>query len=1024
MPRDRHPAARKTLAQVSWAVGGLLLAIGGGAVWSLRTPAATESPSAMPKARSALAAGDFDLAERLATSVPATSADWPDAASIAGEAAAKAGRVDDAVRHYLALARRQQQSRTAPVGLYFAAETCRSVGRLTDAEAYYRKFLSHAPDNAAAHERLAFLLSTTGQRWESLPHYLALIRSGTATVPELTVFADLDRAVEQRPFLEECVRQSPDDPLVQLGLAADDFWTGNTAEAESRLRSLLAVAPHLVAGQALLGELLVIRSDQEFLAWYDRLPAMATDHPDLWYIRGLWARRHNQQQAAARCFWEAVRIAPTHRRATYQLGQTLRSLGEPGGTEFEERAQQLIQLTQMLDEVLRAESRHHEPYQWTAELLEQTGRIWEACAWGLVARAQFPQATWPQAVLNRWGERLTIDLPIVLPEHNLALKFDLSRFSPTPAGLDRLRHSPDRTDTAAPVAIRFAEAEQGPDFVYFNGADPLREEIVDPDEQRRADSARVEVRIRTRNRTRIFEQNGGGVAVIDFDLDGWPDLFFPQGAVWKHGDDGPTLDDVLTDRLYWNRRGQSFADVAHATGIASRGYGQGCSVGDIDNDGFPDLYVANVGRNQLYRNNGDGTFSDVTDTADVPGEDWTASCVIVDLNADGLPDLYDVNYLTGPEVYKAVCEGHTCSPKVFAPAPDRLLVNRGDGTFESLHPLTDETHGKGLGVVALPLQDRRRPSLFIANDQVPDYLLHSRPSGDRWNVRMEDEAFISGVAYNQDGLAMASMGIAADDVDGDGRVDLYVTAFKDEASMLFLQDAQGLFVDAANGAGLRGPTWPFVGWGTQFLDADLDGDPDLVGVNGHVDDYRDEGGEYHMRPQFFRNQGAGRFIELQADTLGPFFSEKRLGRGMARLDWNRDGRMDFAVSNIGDRASLVTNVTHPVGHYFNVRLHARMTARDAIGTVVELSAGERRWTRPLLAGDGYMASNERVVQFGLGAAESVDEVRVHWPSGNVTSARQLPADRTLQLVEAASQGLLWTTPDVLENVEVACESGR
>jgi hypothetical protein len=417
--------------------------------------------------------------------------------------------------------------------------------------------------------------------------------------------------------------------------------------------------------------------------------------------------------------------------------------------------------------------------------------------------------------------------------------------------------------------------------------------------------------------------------------------------------------------------------------------------------------VANIGRNRLYLNNGDGTFSDVTEGSGITGDDWTASCLVVDLNADGLPDLFDVNYLAGKNVYTAICSGRACSPAAFDGAPDRLHLNRGDGTFEFVANATPESDAKGLGVVAAHLHDRGRPSLFIANDQVPNFLLRNSASNDAFNLRLQNDGFPSGLAYNEDGLPMACMGIAADDVDGDGRIDFFVTNFKDESNTLYLQDANGLFIDATNAAGLRASSWPFVGWGTQFLDADRDGEVDLVVANGHVDDYRDEGGQYHMRPQFFRNTGDTRFVELSGPEIGSYFQRKYLGRGLARLDWNRDGRMDFVVSNIGAQASLVTNQSMGVGHFLNVRLHATATARDAIGSVVEVVTDKRRWSKQLVAGDGYMASNERVLQFGLGAADSLSELRVSWPSGQTTTIRNIPVDVTIELVEGSSRGTLW-----------------
>ena len=955
-------------------------------------PSQPTSPT-LTEVKAALASGEYERAAQLAASIPSSSPDWKPALAIRAEALAKLGRPDDAVRQYRDLASLQRQSREPPLALFYAGETYFASGRLAEAVGCYRELLTNIPRHTLSHERLAFLMNASGQRWKSLPHYLALVQSGTAEVNELVLMADLDRPIEQRPYLEECERKAPDDPFVKLGLAAHAFWEGRLDEATERLKRLVAAAPELLDGQALLGELLVNRSDGEFAEWHSRLPDDADEHPDIWYVRGLWARKHDQPQTAARCFWESIRIAPTYRRATFQLGLVLRSLDHPAAEAVETRARQLIELTQHLDAVLRSENLNEAAFCDAALLLEQTGRIWEAGGWGIAARGQFPQAVWPEDLLARVAAQLNDRLPLVLDRENLALRYDLSGFPRFELLAQEWTGSTPRT-SASSAAIRFEEPAARPDFTYMNGGDPATPGA------------------------RMFEQTGGGVAVLDFDRDGWPDLFFPQGGEWPTGQIEPPPPGNWTDRLFRNRQAEAAVDVTAAAALVDRGFGQGAASGDFDNDGFADLYVANVGRNQLLRNNGDGTFTDVTEAAGLSAADWTTSCVIVDLNADGCPDLYDVNYVTGRGVYEALCDGKACSPSNFAGAPDRLLLSRGDGAFELVPPLKPEVDGKGMGVIAFDWQERGRPSLFIANDQVPNFLLHNAPGDDRHNLRLKDEAFVSGAAFNQDGLAMASMGIAAEDADGDGRLDFYVTTFKDEASMLLLQDASGLFADAGTPAGFRSATWPFVGWGTQFLDADRDGLPDLIAVNGHVDDYRDQAGEYHMRPQFFRNVGTARFEELTAAQLGPFFEQKRLGRGLSRLDWNRDGLLDFAVSNMGDRVSLVLNATRSPGHYLSVRIVANATARDAIGSIIELRAGDRTWSKQMVAGDGYMASNERLVQFGLGDATNVDEVTVHWPGGARSTVRQLSVDGTLELIEARSWAILQRGPEASSIVDV------
>lgn len=980
---NERPAVRAGRPRAVLSFAGIIV-LGGAALWCWwRFAAAPTSEELISRARAALARQDYGRAQEIVSRIGRESPAWGSARLIAGEAAFRTGRAEDAIRFYASVPR--DGSPASLLAALAQAEVCRDLGRLSDAEGEYAYVLKHEPGNAEAHDRMAFLLGVTGRRWNSLEHFMFLVRSGNLSLETLALLGDLERPMEQAEYLRRCAENAPEDVLVLLGLAAHAVGDGSSSEARRLLRTVVARAPELVAAQAMLGELIVDADDEAFAAWHAGVPRAGDDYPDIWYVRGLRARRLGKLEVAARCFWETVRLAPTHRRGTYQLGQVLVSLAQTSGREFSERSSQLFELTRALDDALRSSGGHEPTLRKIADLMESTGRLWEAWAWAALASDAFPTSAWPRKMAVRLLKQLRADTPQVIDSENLALKYDLSRLPGFESVIGKSgRHRTYGRAASTPARIRFEqESGTGMDFVYANGADGS-----------------------TRG-ARTFEQNGGGVAVLDFDGDRWPDVYFTQGAVWVHGAREPTVSPELTDRLYRNIAGRAFADVTQESGLGDSGFGQGCAVGDFDNDGFADVYVANVGRNRLYRNSGDGTFSDVTDSAGIQAADWTASCVIADLNGDALPDLFDVNYLTGPKVYELICDGKACSPKAFDGTPNRLLLNRGDGGFAFAAEAIAESSGKGLGVVAVDLKASGRPGLFIANDQVANALLQSSPTDDTSGFRLQDHGFVSGLAFNENGLAMACMGIAADDADGNGLIDFFVTNFHNESNTLYLQDAPGLFVDATSSSGLSAPSWPFVGWGTQFLDADLDGEPDLVVANGHVDDYRDEGGEYHMRPQFFRNTRGGRFVELFADAVGEYFGRKYLARGLARLDWNRDGRMDFVVSNIGERASLVTNESTGTGHFLNVRLHATRTARDAIGTIVEVTTEDRRWTKQLVAGDGYMASNERVLQFGLGEADIAKELRVKWPSGETTVLHDQPVNVTLQLIEGSPRVIRW-----------------
>ncbi len=311
--------------------------------------------------------------------------------------------------------------------------------------------------------------------------------------------------------------------------------------------------------------------------------------------------------------------------------------------------------------------------------------------------------------------------------------------------------------------------------------------------------------------------------------------------------------------------------------------------------------------------------------------------------------------------------------------------------------------GNGLGIVAADFDRTGRLNLFVANDQDANFYFVNRTTTAGARPMFEERGLLSGLAFDGDGRALASMGVAAGDANGDGRLDLLVTNFSQESSTLYLHDNGDSFTDATGPSGLREPSYPMLGFGAQFLDGESDGLEDLVVTNGHIHEFSAPGVSYAMRPQYFRNRGDGRFEELSADTLGPYFGQSRFGRGLARLDFNRDGRDDFAVSALEAPATLVSNQTPAAGHFLSVHLRGVRSSRDAIGAVVTARVGGGEQTKWLNAGDGYHASNQRQLVFGLGRARQVDRLTLFWPSGLVQQFTELEGDREWILVEGSSQ---------------------
>jgi hypothetical protein len=388
---------------------------------------------------------------------------------------------------------------------------------------------------------------------------------------------------------------------------------------------------------------------------------------------------------------------------------------------------------------------------------------------------------------------------------------------------------------------------------------------------------------------------------------------------------------------------------------------------------------------------------------------------MVDLNGDLLPDLFDATYVEGNDYKQKLCvtDGppRGCGPTAFIPTQDRLWINQGNGAFLELGRESGihAPGGYGLGVVGADFSHSSRMDVFVANDESANFYFRNKrkavvqsDSSQREETGFNERAVLEGVAFDRDGVAQACMGIAVDDADGDGRLDLFITNFYNQANILYLQKANG-FIDATNTSGMRTPSYRMLGFGAQFVDADLDGQPDLMVTNGHVDDYTYKNIPFKMPAQFFRNQGKGRFLEERSITLGEFFEEKYLGRGMATCDWNGDGKEDVLISHIDAPSAVLQNQSTDVGNYFAIEVVGTLSPRDGYGTMVEVEVQGKKRTRQLVAGGGYQAVNEQKLILGFGKHERIDRVRVRWLSGVETIATDLPANSHWLAVEGTGK---------------------
>ncbi len=510
----------------------------------------------------------------------------------------------------------------------------------------------------------------------------------------------------------------------------------------------------------------------------------------------------------------------------------------------------------------------------------------------------------------------------------------------------------------------------------------------------------------------ILDAKGPGVALIDYDNDGWLDIYFVNGSTVEAMDGHEPPPHAA---LFHNNHDGTFTNVTAKAGVLNDRWGYGVVVADFDNDGWPDLYVTNYGSNRLYRNNHDGTFTDVAEKAGVTVGTWSTGATFGDYDGDGLLDLFVAGYISydihhppiagTKEVSFANCAYHgspvMCGPKGLRGERDHLFHNNGDGTFTDVSDklgVGDPNRFYGLGALFVDVNGDGHPDLLVANDSSPNYLYLNKGNGT-----FEDQSYPSGFALNGEGREAANMGLAVADYRNNGRVDVVSTTFSEDYDILFQNDGTGTFDDASAKAGLVSTTMPFVGFGDAFLDYDNDGWKDLIIANGHVypdvDQHPEWGTTYGQRPLLFRNKRDGAF-DLVPAVEGTGLAVVSVGRGLAVGDLFNDGKLDVVISNMDQSPVLLRNVNADSNHWIEFKLvGGPKSPRDATGAKVFLTIAGVRQQAEVLSGGSYLSSNDMRVHFGIGAATRIDAVEVHWPSGLTEKISPAPIDRIHTVVE-------------------------
>jgi enediyne biosynthesis protein E4 len=509
----------------------------------------------------------------------------------------------------------------------------------------------------------------------------------------------------------------------------------------------------------------------------------------------------------------------------------------------------------------------------------------------------------------------------------------------------------------------------------------------------------------------IIETTGTGVAIFDYDNDGWPDIFVVNGTMIGALPNGV----APSNHLYHNNHDGTFADVTAQAGLLATGWGQGVCVGDYDNDGWEDLYVTYYGKNRLYHND-HGVFRDVSERAGVAGtgKAWGTGCAFVDYNRDGRLDLFVANYVdfdlsTAPVPGEnSACKWKgvpvMCGPRGLRGSKNILYENRGDGTFAEVTKKAgiDRTgEHYGFSVSTLDFDDDGWPDIYVADDSTPNVLYHNNRDGT-----FTDVAVMAGVAYNEDGREQSGMGTTVADYNGDGRLDIFKTNFSDDTPTLYSNQGEGIFADVTFAAGL-GQHTQYLGWGTMFFDFDNDGWPDLILANGHVYPEVDKyhlGSGYQEQRLLYHNNGNGTFTDV-SESAGPGITAAASSRGLAVGDLWNDGQQAVAINNMHGKPSLLVNTVRSGNHWVAFKAVGTRSNRDGIGAKITVHAGKRVLVDEVRSGSSYISQNDLRVHFGLGPAAKMDSVEVRWPSGLVEQFNDLTVDSIPTLREGTGKQL-------------------
>lgn len=860
-----------------------------------------------------------------------------------------------------------------------SAQWCVELERYDEAQRRYREVLSSIPDAAPALRQLAYLLNRQGRRHEAADYVQELCKLGNVRQDELHSLIVLSHAMHDDPseVASDDNEEARYPPIGTSGVARKLFTDGKFVEAAAQIHDLVDrgdAPPEVVA---LYGRAVVeAQDDDRFQWWLSKTDDRTQEFADYWAAVGTYLISQRRFEEATRALLEAVDRDYSDLNSAGRLVQTLSTLGREEASQiWFDRWDKINETVKVNNRVSKTKTPDPSDIEHLAGLLEELHRPLEALMWKSIAGIYRGVDSSKLAQWNAQRKQIVTSQTGFPKQFQRLCGFDPAEFAMPELHIQGSVSLPKRREASPSIPLIVPEflnvaSRVGMDHAYQVAGRPQAFGFA------------------------IYQTWGGAVVALDYDRDGWCDLFLTQG-----GAEPPTFIGQQSDQLYRQSKGKLF-DVTSPSGTENLRYALGATAGDWNQDGFPDLVVSCIGADLMWINNGDGTFTQLPSLAPPNWNRVPSSLAMADLTGDSLPDIFSTSYVDDPSMIalpKRNGQGEVLgamAPLQFEPGADRLFENDARGNANVRTFTTEPKDVRlGLGIVVTDFNDKPGNEAFVGNDVCPDHLwVQDRSTGD-WS----DIGPAAGCAFGIRGSKTATMGIAASDFDGSGTIDLHITNFQDRNASLFLNLGDA-FLERNVQYGLAADSQAVLGFGTQAIDYDNDGDRDIVVTNGHIEKSLTIDAPFEQPAQLFCNLG-GRFQLMEVQDPSRYWAAQHLGRGLARLDFNRDGKSDFVITHLGERTALMINETNTTNHWLQLVLVGVTAERDAIGAKVQIRFDGKQATDWVIAGDGYFCRNEAVVSFGLGESDTVEEVAVTWPSGAQQRIENVAADQRMLIVE-------------------------